>query len=155
MQAKRDRSADSAGRNESRPLAAGGCGGAKNLCNHATEAQGDPSKLKVDADLAASLAAFHAAKKPIGLCCIAPVLAAAQLKCEVTVGMPSGAEWPYGDTVGAIEAYGGSHVATGIDGVHIDAANKVITAPAYMFEGRPHEIFDSVGLMVEEVVKRA
>jgi enhancing lycopene biosynthesis protein 2 len=133
----------------------GGFGAAKNLCNHATEAQGDVSKLVVNPDVEASLRAFHAAKKPIGLCCIAPVLAAATLKCEVTVGQPGGDGWPYGGTVDAVAAYGGKHVATGIDGVHVDATHKVVTSAAYMYEGAPHEIFDSVGRMVDEVLKLA
>ena len=57
----------------------------------------------------------------------------------------------------AITSYGGTHVGCNIDGVHVvvDAANKVVTSPAYMYDGQPHEIFDSVGKMVDEVVKLA
>ena len=133
----------------------GGFGAAKNLCNHATVAQGDASKLTVNSDVVASLKAFHAAEKPIGLCCIAPVIAAATLKCEVTVGEHEGDKWPFGGTVGAITGYGGTHINKGIDGVHVDHANKVVTSPAYMYDGLPHEIFDNVGQMIDEVVKLA
>ena len=83
------------------------------------------------------------------------MLAAAVLKCEVTVGQASGEKWPYGGTVDAIGAYGGTHVPTGIDGVHVDATHKVVTSAAYMYEGAPFEIFDSVGNMVDEVLKLA
>ena len=133
----------------------GGFGAAKNLCNHATEAQGDKSKLVVDGDLEVALKAFHAAKKPIGLCCIAPVIASAVLNAKVTVGKAEGDQWPYGGTVGAIEAYGGKHEEHDIDGVCVDEENKVATAPAYMFEGKPHEIYDSVGKMIDATLKMA
>mmetsp|Transcript_62594 Transcript_62594/g.104184 ORF Transcript_62594/g.104184 Transcript_62594/m.104184 type:complete len:254 (-) Transcript_62594:317-1078(-) len=131
----------------------GGFGAAKNLCNHATVAQGDASKLEVDPDVKKTLLAFHEAGKPIGLCCIAPVIAASVLKCTVTVGQAEGNKWPYGGTVGAIENYGGKHQSRGIDGVCVDATAKVVTSPAYMYEGRPHEIYNSVGLMVKETLK--
>ena len=131
----------------------GGFGAAKNLCNHATVAQGDPSKLVVDPDLSKSLTAFQQAGKPIGICCIAPVIAASVLKCKVTVGQAEGDKWPYGGTVGAIENYGGTHEATDIEGVCVDATAKVVTSPAYMYDGKPHEIYHSVGLMVTETLK--
>ena len=131
----------------------GGFGAAKNLCNHATVAQGDPSKLEIDPDVAKALTAFSAANKPIGLCCIAPVLAASVLKCKVTVGQPEGDKWPYGGTVGAIQNYGGTHEDMGIDGVCIDAAARVVTSPAYMYDAAPHEVYESVGKMVHETLK--
>jgi len=30
----------------------------------------------------------------------------------------------------------------------VDQVNHLVTSPAYMYEGQPHEIFDSVGMMV-------
>ena len=131
----------------------GGFGAAKNLCNHATVAQGDASKMVVDADLEAASKAVHAAQKPLGMCCIAPVIAAHVLKATVTVGEAEGAKWPYGGTVGAVEAYGGTHQAAPFDGVCVDAENMVVTSPAYMYEGQPHEVFDSVGVMVSETLR--
>jgi enhancing lycopene biosynthesis protein 2 len=49
----------------------GGFGAAKNLSTFAVSS--DPS---VNAEVSRVLEEFHAAKKPIGLCCIAPILAA-------------------------------------------------------------------------------
>ena len=69
---------------------------------------------------------------------------------QVTVGEADGDKWPYGGTVGAIEAYGGTHQVAPFDGVCVDAENMVVTSPAYMYEGAPHEIYDSVGVMVSE-----
>ena len=43
---------------------------------------------------------FHAAAKPVGMCCIAPVIAAKVLgRCAVTLGMEAGPAWPYGGIV--------------------------------------------------------
>merc|ERR1719502_580583 len=130
----------------------GGFGAAKNLCNHATVAQGDASKMVVNADLQKAMVAFHGAKKPIGLCCISPVIAAHVLKCKVTVGQAEGDMWPYGGTVGAIANYGGTHELKAFNEVCVDEANRVVTSAAYMYEGKPHEIHDSVGAMIKATI---
>ena len=44
------------------------------------------------------------------------------------------------------------HRSCGIGEVCVDEANKLVTAPAYMYDGAPHEIFASVGNMVEGTV---
>ena len=49
----------------------GGFGAAKNLCDFAVAG----ADMAVRPEVEAALRAFHAAGKPIGLCCIAPVLA--------------------------------------------------------------------------------
>lgn len=62
---------------------AGGFGVAKNLCSWAVQGK----DCCVNEQVKAVLQAFHAEKKPIGLCCISPVLAAKVFPgCEVTVG---------------------------------------------------------------------
>lgn len=61
----------------------GGFGVAKNLCSWAVEGK----DCTVNELVKSTLKAFHSAKKPIGLCCISPVLAAKVFPgCEVTVG---------------------------------------------------------------------
>ncbi|XP_053792621.1 glutamine amidotransferase-like class 1 domain-containing protein 3, mitochondrial isoform X2 [Vidua chalybeata] len=61
----------------------GGFGVAKNLCSWAV----DGKNCTVNEHVNSTLQAFHSAKKPIGLCCISPVLAAKVFPgCEVTVG---------------------------------------------------------------------
>ena len=103
---------------------------------------GDKDKLLVEPSLERAVAAFAAQGKPIGLCCIAPVIVAALLPgVRVTVGCAEGKQWPYGGTVGAVKAYGGVHKETGADGVCVDASRKVVTSCAYMFAGAPHEIY--------------
>ena len=90
---------------------------------------------------------------PVGLCCIAPVLAAKVFAGEgvrLTVGGEDedGGKWPYAGTAAQLKALGAAHVATGADGCVVDGAHGLVTAPAYMHAGAPHEAFDSVGRMV-------
>eukprot|EP00049_Salpingoeca_infusionum_P014783 m.280829 g.280829 ORF g.280829 m.280829 type:complete len:257 (-) comp15751_c0_seq1:4034-4804(-) len=131
----------------------GGFGAAKNLSTFAV----DGAEMKVDESVEAVLKAFHDAKKPIGLCCIAPVLAAKVLKCKVTVGsdVEGTDRWPYAGTAKAIVDMGAEHEVMDVDGVCVDEANNVITTPAFMCETAVHEIHDGVAAMVDEVLKRA
>lgn len=126
----------------------GGFGAAKNLCDFAFK----ETEMTLDPVVDATLKAFHSAGKPIALCCISPVLAAKAIPgVTVTVGQRDGDAWPYAGTVGAIEAFGAAHKDCDITEVCVDAQNKVVTAPAYMYDGKPHQIFDSVGNMVDEL----
>jgi enhancing lycopene biosynthesis protein 2 len=34
-----------------------------------------------------------------------------------------------------------------------DRENKIITTPAYMFDAKPHEIFDGIGGAIRELVE--
>ncbi|XP_011384861.1 ES1 protein homolog, mitochondrial-like, partial [Pteropus vampyrus] len=88
----------------------GGFGAAKNLSTFAV----DGKDCKVNRDVERVLKEFHMAGKPIGLCCIAPVLAAKVLRgVEVTVGheQEEGGKWPYAGTAEAIKALGAKHRA--------------------------------------------
>ncbi|KAJ6667642.1 hypothetical protein lerEdw1_016763 [Lerista edwardsae] len=86
----------------------GGFGAAKNLSTFAV----DGKDCKVNKEVERVLKDFHKAGKPIGLCCISPVLAAKVLPgTEVTVGHEEeqGGKWPHAGTAGAIKALGGKH----------------------------------------------
>ncbi|KAL0985522.1 hypothetical protein UPYG_G00157970 [Umbra pygmaea] len=127
----------------------GGFGAAKNLSTFAV----DGTDCKVNKDVERVLKDFHKAGKPIGLCCISPVLAAKVLSgVEVTVGNEEedGGRWPYAATAGAIKALGAKHV---IKEAHVDEKNKVVTSPAFMCETKLHLIFDGIGTMVSNVLK--
>mmetsp|Transcript_29530 Transcript_29530/g.82521 ORF Transcript_29530/g.82521 Transcript_29530/m.82521 type:complete len:247 (-) Transcript_29530:1736-2476(-) len=128
----------------------GGFGAAKNLSNFAVK--GDD--YTVHEDVEQVIRDFHANQKPISLCCIAPILAARVLpNCEVTLGMESDSEdWPYAGCIGALPG-GTTHVNKDISGVHVDEDNRVVTAPAFMYNGKFHEIYDSVGNMVDETLR--
>ncbi|XP_062573549.1 glutamine amidotransferase-like class 1 domain-containing protein 3, mitochondrial [Saccostrea cucullata] len=130
----------------------GGFGAAKNLSNFAVE--GD--KMTVQPSVEKVIKEFHSAKKPIGLCCIAPVLAARTISgCTVTVGQDkdSDGKWPYAGTAGACQNMGAKHVNKNVNEVNIDSENKIVTTPAFMCETAVHQVFDGVGKMVEAVLK--
>eukprot|EP00730_Choanoeca_flexa_P006012 TRINITY_DN12067_c0_g1_i3.p2 TRINITY_DN12067_c0_g1~~TRINITY_DN12067_c0_g1_i3.p2 ORF type:complete len:247 (+),score=42.32 TRINITY_DN12067_c0_g1_i3:22-762(+) len=131
----------------------GGFGAAKNLSDFAVAGP----DMTVDTSVEAVLKQFHEAKKPIGLCCIAPVIAAKVFPgCAVTVGSATKSDqWPYADTAEAIEKMGSQHVETDLDGIHIDNEFNIITSAAFMCEDAIHKVHDNVAKMVDEVVKRA
>ncbi len=33
----------------------------------------------------------------------------------------------------------------------VDRVNKLVTTPAYMHDARPHEVFDGIGAMVDQM----
>ena len=50
---------------------------------------------------------------------------------------------------------GAKHVLTELDEVHVDDEHNIVTAAAYMCDTPwPHEVFDNVSMMVDEVLKR-
>jgi enhancing lycopene biosynthesis protein 2 len=125
----------------------GGFGAAKNLCDFASKAE----HCTVNKDVARLLNQMHEAKKPIGLACISPVLAAqvfgaAGLKPRLTIGSDP-------PTAAAIEAMGGVHHPVGPAEVHIDEENLLVSTPCYMNDVGPWVVFQGVERMVEEVLR--
>lgn len=130
----------------------GGFGAAKNLSSFAV----DGIDCKVNVEVERVLKDFHKAGKPIGLCCISPVLAAKVLPgVDVTVGHEeeSGGKWPYAGTTQAITALGAKHTVKDVTEAHVDRKNKVVTTPAFMCDTKLHLIFDGIGAMVKNVLK--
>jgi enhancing lycopene biosynthesis protein 2 len=129
----------------------GGFGAAKNLCDFASKG----SDCEVVPDVSRVVKAFHAAKKPIGLCCIAPVIAARVLGTrkdgpgvKVTLGNDA-------QVAAAVQTMGSTHVPKGVTEAFTDEANRVVTTPAYMYEAKPHEVFEGIGRMVDVVCSMA
>ncbi len=127
----------------------GGFGAAKNLCNFA--AQG--AHCQVLADVRRLLLEMHRADKPIGLACIAPVIAAAVfgaqgLSPQLTIGADP-------QTVAAINAMGGVHHETGPADIYIDEKNRLVTTPCYMNDVGPWIVYQGADRMVEAVLKMA
>ncbi|KAM8977783.1 glutamine amidotransferase-like class 1 domain-containing protein 3, mitochondrial [Pelodytes ibericus] len=130
----------------------GGFGAAKNLSSFAL----DGESCRVHQEVERVLKDFNKAKKPIGLCCIAPVLAAKVIPgVEVTVGQEEelGGKWPYAGTAKSINVLGGKHCAKEVDEIHVDVRNHVVTTPAFMCHAPLHRIFDGIGAMVSRVLK--
>lgn len=127
----------------------GGFGAAKNLSTFAV----DGPHCKVNGDVERILREMHAAKKPIGLACIAPVIAArvfgaSDLHPSVTIGTDPG-------TARAIEAMGGRHQDTGPSDIHVDEKNRLVTTPCYMNDVGPWIVFQGADAMVEKVLAMA
>lgn len=132
-------------------LFAGGLGVAKNLCTFAAPGDKGGPNCDVLPDVERVIRGFHAAKKPIGLCCIAPVLAARVLGTrkggpgvKVTIGSDAAA-------AEAIQTMGSTHVPKGVTEAFTDDRQRVVTTPAYMYEATPAEVFEGIGRMVEGV----
>lgn len=129
----------------------GGFGAAKNLSDFAV----NHADCTVDEQVSAVIRSFHEAKKPIGLCCIAPVLAAKVLAgCEVTMGMESEGDprWPHASACAHIRKMGSVHVVKDVNELYIDEKNQIITTPAYMCETKLHEVHDGVAKLVRAVI---
>ncbi|XP_028938331.1 glutamine amidotransferase-like class 1 domain-containing protein 3A, mitochondrial [Ornithorhynchus anatinus] len=132
----------------------GGFGVAKNLCSWAV----DGKDCTINSVVKSTLQAFHSAKKPMGLCCISPVLVAKIFPgCEVTVGYDKDVDgrFPDAETATAIKELGCRHVCKDVSESHVDVANKIVTTCAFMCKAPLHEIFDGIGTMVREVLKLA
>jgi len=123
----------------------GGFGAAKNLCTFAV----DGVDCSVNADVERLVKEMHAAKKPQGFICIAPVLAArilGEFKPRLTIGKDA-------DTASAIEKMGGTHVNCNVDEAAIDNVNKIVSAPAYMLGPTISYVAKGIDKCVEEVLK--
>ena len=127
-------------------LVPGGFGAAKNLCDFAVAG----AEMRVQADFLGFARAMHAAGKPIGLICIAPVMAAAicgeGTRC--TIGNDA-------DTAAAIGAMGGEHLECPVSEARVDAERKMVTTPAYMLAGSVSEAYSGISRCVAEVLRLA
>ena len=124
----------------------GGFGAAISLCDFADKGP----DCTVNHDVERVLNEFHDADKPIGMCCIAPVIAAKAF------GRTGGITLTLGDASDAskaAEAMGATHQAAGVTEVVIDEANHLATTPAYMYGQAPiHQVFDGIGKMIEQTL---
>jgi enhancing lycopene biosynthesis protein 2 len=130
----------------------GGFGAAKNLCTFGLSGEKSGANCDVLPDVARVLKAFHSAKKPIGMACIAPVIAARVLGTrmggpgvKVTIGTDQA-------TAEAIATMGSTNVPRSVTEAYVDENNKLVTTPAYMCDAGPHEVFEGIGKMVDTVV---
>lgn len=127
-------------------LVPGGFGAAKNLSNFAVAG----ADMVVDEDFLALARSFHAAGKPIGLICIAPVMSAAICGEGVSCTIGNDAE-----TAAAITAMGGKHLECPVSEARIDKDNKLVTTPAYMLAGSVSEAYGGISDCVQEVLALA
>ena len=111
--------------------------------------------MEVDPDVSTVIKDFNDNGKPIGLCCISPILVSKVLGkskgVSVTVGNDNNNDnkWPYCGTAHDIDLMGGKHIVKGPSQAYIDKVNKICTSPAYMYDGEPIDIFESVEAMCD------
>ena len=125
----------------------GGFGAAKNLCDFAFRG----ADCEVHPEVARVVRSVHAAGKPVGAVCIAPVILAKLLgdeKPRLTIGTDPG-------TAAAIERMGGAHVSCGGGGAVVDAERRLVTTPAYMLDSPIPEVSAGIEKLVAEVLALA
>jgi len=131
----------------------GGFGAAKNLSDFGFKG----ADMSVDEEMSRILSEFHSAGKPQALCCIAPILAAKVLgQSGVTITLGNcgpESDWPYQGSIEAAKSFGANVELKNVDEVCVDSKNKIVTSPAFMYNGKFHEIQNGVGKMVDELVK--
>ena len=127
-------------------LVPGGFGAAKNLSNFAVAG----AAMEVLPEFLEIARGFHRAGKPIGLICIAPVMAAAICGegAQCTIGNDA-------DTAAAIEAMGAQHLACPVSEARVDSERKLVTTPAYMLAGSVSEAYGGISECVREVLALA
>ena len=125
----------------------GGFGAAKNLCTFAK----DGPACSVNEQVERLILEMHAAKKPMGFACIAPVIAARVLGArglepKLTIGTDA-------KTAEAIEVMKARHVNAEPTELCIDQANRIVSTPCYMTAAGPWEVYQGADKMVEAVLK--
>lgn len=123
----------------------GGYGAAKNLCNFARQGE----NLTVNPDVEKVIKAFHEAKKPIGMLCVSPVIAAKLIPgVSITLGNEDK------DIQAVMQKIGAKPIPLGVNEVAVDEEHNVISSPAYMTNSPIHKVFDGIGKFVETVLAR-
>ena len=127
----------------------GGFGAAKNLCDFAVAGP----KAQVQPDVARLLGDMLAAKKPLGVICIAPAVLAAVLRdrgeaADLTIGSDP-------DTAAGLEAMGVRHAPCGVEATCVDGEMRVVSTPAYMLAGGIAEAAEGIERLVGEVLALA
>lgn len=117
----------------------GGFGAAKNLCNFASEGE----QASLYPDVAAVCSATLAAGKPMLALCAAPlVLALAARDAGVSARLTFGNPEEGAALAAAAQAWGQVPVHVAVDEACVDAANMLVSVPAYMYgSATPAQVF--------------
>lgn len=74
-------------------------------------------------------------------------------KVEITLGRKAPHRWPYQGAIDVARSLGAHVVEKAVYETHIDEKNKIVTSPAFMYDGELFEAYDSAANMVREVLK--
>lgn len=120
----------------------GGFGAAKNLSDFAVRGP----DMSVQPDVEDLLRAVHDAGKPIGVICIAPVIASKMIPgATLTIGNDAG-------TAAALETMGSTHCDCPVTDMVVDRENKVVSTPAYMLGPSVRHVQQGIAKAVREVL---
>ena len=125
----------------------GGYGAEKNLSDYTFNG----SECSVNPDVARLAREMHAARKPIGVICIAPVIAAKVFGSEhpqMTIGTDKNAARD-------IEKMGAKHVACPVTECVVDKERKLVSTPAYMLARSIKEAAEGIEKLVRAVIELA
>jgi len=125
----------------------GGFGAVKNLCDYAFKGL----ECSVNPDVARLARDMHAAGRPIGTICIAPVIGANVFGTEhpqVTIGTDK-------NTAIGIEKMGAKHVACPVADCVVDKQHKLVSTPAYMLAQSIKEAAEGIEKLVRAVISLA
>jgi len=125
----------------------GGFGAAKNLSDFAFSGP----EATVNPEVEKLLEAMHGQKKPIGVLCIAPVVAAAVLgghEPVLTIGNDSG-------TASALVSMGARHEDSKPQDIVVDEKNRIVSTPAYMLGLNIVEVAVGIEKLVKKVLEMA
>lgn len=121
----------------------GGFGAAKNLSSYAF----DGAKCTVNPDVASAIRAIHAAGKPIGALCIAPVILAKVLgDVTLTIGQDPG-------TADNLAAMGARHQPSLQGEIVVDRERKIVSTPCYMLNSRVDQIADGADKLIRAMIE--
>ena len=124
-----------------------GYGAAKNLCTFAV----DGPKGAIDESVEKFVKAMHEAGKPLGFACISPTVAAKALGSEgpeLTIGNDA-------DVAAGLEELGAKHHEHPVTEIHVDAAHKIVSTPAYMYDASIDKVAVGIREMVRQVIDMA
>ena len=121
----------------------GGSGSAKNIFTYLL----DGENFKVNEDIAGIIRAFHAAGKPIGAMCIAPLMVARVIEgATVTMGKDP-------KTSSLVEQFGGHALPTSHGEVAHDRRNRLFSVPCYMLPSQISDIFKDAFSLVDDMLQ--
>ena len=125
----------------------GGFGATKNLSDYAFKGP----ECSVNPEVARLATEVHEAQKPIGVVCIAPVIAAKVLGGEhpqITIGTDK-------NTAKDIEKMGAKHVSCPVQEFVVDKDRKIVSTPAYMLAQSIKEAAEGIEKLVAAVIDLA
>lgn len=127
----------------------GGFGAAKNLCSFADKGP----ECDVHPEIQRLVTETLEARKPIGAICIAPALIAriagmSGRQPTLTIGNDPA-------TAAALEKMGAAHQESPCSACVVDEPNRIVSAPAYMCDASPVEVYEGIRKLVNEVLRLA